>query len=114
MASDCSRVLEIMHQGRADVLVLDFNTHNRAASHLASNLGCTEPRCRTLVLARSLEQMALANEAHADGVLMTPIDPSQVRAAICNLLSETPLRAGAHPPCSSPPPAHEALPNEND
>jgi len=83
--NDPHQALEAIRGGRADVLVVDFDTHSRSLSQLAS--GFSERRCRSLVLVGSLERLALASESGADGALLKPVDPRQARTAVHNLLA---------------------------
>jgi DNA-binding response OmpR family regulator len=87
LAADCRQALDITRTGRVDVLVLDFDSLSREFSQVASKLSFVQRRCRTLVLADSLEQLTLASETGVDGVLMKPLDPDQGRTVIHNLLA---------------------------
>jgi|ERR1035441_2785029 DNA-binding NtrC family response regulator len=86
LADDCYQALDIIKTGHVDVLVLDFDIQSREFSQLASKFNLAGRGCRTLVLADSLEQLTLASETRADGVLMKPLDPSRIRTVIHNLL----------------------------
>ena len=85
-SADCRQALDLTRTSQVDVLVLDFNIHSREFSQLASKCRFAERGCRTLVLADSLEQVALADETLVHGVLMKPLDPTHVRTVIDGLL----------------------------
>ena len=74
-------------RGHLDVLVLDFAIHSQEFSQPPSS------PCRTLVLADSLEQLILALEKRVDAALVKPLDPTQVRVAIRNLLGGSRMQA---------------------
>lgn len=86
-AADCRQALDITGTDQIDVLVLDFDLHCREFSLLASNCNLTERGCPILVLADSLEQLVLASETRADGVLMKPLDPHHARTVVEKLLA---------------------------
>ena len=85
-SADCRQSLDLTCTSHVDVLVLDSNIHSREFSQLASKSRFAERGCRTLVLADSLEQVALASESWVHGVLMKPFEPHHVRTVIGNLL----------------------------
>ncbi len=87
LPADCAQALDFIRTGHVVVLVLDFDTHSREFSRLAPILSLAERRCRTLVLADSLEQLTLASETGVDGVLMKPLDPNQGRTVIQHLVA---------------------------
>ncbi|MGO8678360.1 MAG: hypothetical protein ACLQVX_21170 [Limisphaerales bacterium] len=87
-AANGRQALDIARTGRVDVLVLDFDSHSRHLSRLAATSGLAQRPCPTLVLADSLEELTLASETGADGVLIKPLDPEQGRTLIHNLLAE--------------------------
>ncbi len=86
LAADCHQTLSRIQAGDVDVLVLDLEIDPREFSQLPSEFRLADLGCRTLVLARSLEQAILATEAQAHGVLMKPLDPNQLGRVIHNLL----------------------------
>jgi len=86
LATDRHQALDIVRTERIDILMLDFDTQAFEFEQLAARFGSAHRRCRTLVLASSLEQLALASEVGADGLLMKPLDPDRMRNVIYNLL----------------------------
>lgn len=100
LAADCRQALDLARTGPINLLVLDFGACSRKFSQLASIFNSANGRCLTLVLADSLEQMALANETGADGVLIKPLDPIQLSTMIHRLLAgfRTQPLAGTWPP----------------
>ena len=111
-AADGRKALDMARKAHVDVLVLDFDTHPRECSRLTLKLSLAERGHRTLVLASSLEQLTHASETGADGVLMKPLDPRQVRTVIHNLLAGAYAQtlAGRWPPD----PFFEAPPSQRD
>ena len=75
--------------GQVNVLVLVFDIHSWEFSQLASILILAGRRCRTLLLADSLEQLALAIDTPVDAVLLKPYAPRHVRSVIQNLFAGT-------------------------
>jgi DNA-binding response OmpR family regulator len=114
LADGCRQALDIIRSGHVDVLVLDLDIHSREFSHLASQCSLADGGCPTLVLADSLEQLALASESRVDGVLMKPLDPNHLRTVIDNLLAGT--RTQALGECWRPEtaPVFGALPSRRD
>jgi DNA-binding response OmpR family regulator len=89
LAAEHRQALGRVVAGEVDVLVVDLGIYSGELSEFASEFKHSDLRCRTLVLAHSLEQAILAMEAQADGVLMPPVDPHQLRKVIHNLLTGT-------------------------
>ena len=92
-SADCRQALDLACTSQVDVLVLDSNMHSREFSQFASKCRFAERGCRTLVLADSLEQAALASESWVHGVLMKPFEPHHVRTVIENLLVRARMQA---------------------
>jgi len=92
-ATDCRQALDITRTGHVDVLVLDFDSHCREFSQLASTFSFAERHCPTIVLADSLEQLSLASDSGVDGVLMKPLGPDQGQTVIHNLLAGASMQA---------------------
>jgi len=90
--TDQERAVEASSTGDIDALVLDSELPSKDLGQLVARLNAGGRRCRILVIARTLEQMALANEAGADAVLMRPLDPKCVGMVMNNLLSRVPAR----------------------
>ena len=88
LVPDCAQALDIMGAGCVDVLVLESSVHPGQIPRLATHLRFGKRRFQTLVLAGSIEQLALASETQADAVLMKPASSSQVRTVIRMLLAE--------------------------
>jgi|ERR1017187_2322589 DNA-binding response OmpR family regulator len=114
LADDCRQALDITCNSQVDVLVLDFNIHSREFSQLASQSRFAERGCRTLVLADSLEQLALASESRVDGVLMKPLDANYLRTVIDNLLDGARIQVLGERWRPDTSPVFEALPSRRD
>ena len=113
-AADCRQALEMTRTGHVDVLVVDFDTHSREFSQLASVFDFAERRCSTLALAGSLEQLTLASETGVDGVLMKPLDRDQGRTVIHNLLAGGRMQALAESGRPGTANGSEASPSRHD
>lgn len=100
LAAGCRQALDLARSLQVDVLVVDFDLHGREFSRLAPQSGFEEGHCPTLILTGSLEQLTFSYEAGTDGALMKPIDPSQLRTVIQNLLAgaRAPALTGKWPP----------------
>lgn len=92
LAADCRQAVEIIRGSEVDILVLDSDVPSQDLLQLASKFSFAARPCRTLVLADSLEQLTLAAETLADGVLMKPLDRNQMQAVIRNLLADAGTR----------------------
>lgn len=114
VAADCRQALDIARTGHVAVLVVDFDSHSRELSQLASIFNFAERRCPTLVLAGSLEQLTLASETGVDGVLMKPLDPDQGRTVIHNLLAGARMQALAERWRPGTASCSEAIPSRRD
>jgi DNA-binding NtrC family response regulator len=114
LAHDCRQALDIIRFGHVDVLVLGLHIDSREFSHLASKCSLTARGCRTLVVADSLEQVALASESRVDGVLMKPLDANQLRTVIDNLLDGARTRALGERWRPDTSPVFKALPSRRD
>jgi DNA-binding response OmpR family regulator len=114
LADDYCQALDIIRTGHVDVLVLDFDIHSREFSHLASKFSRAERGCRILLLADSLEQVALASENRVDGVLMKPLEPHHVRTVIDHLLTSARTQALGERWRPDTDPVFEALPSRRD
>ncbi len=114
LADDCRQALDIIRFGHVDVLVLDLDIHSREFLHLASQCSLAEPGCRTLVLADSLEQVALASETRVDGVLMKPLDAHHLRTGIDSLLDGARTQALGESWRPETAPVFGALPSRRD
>ena len=95
LATDRRQAIDATHHSHVDVLVLNFRLHSREFSQLATIASLVIWPCRILVLADSLEQLALAIEAPVGGVLVKPLDPEQLRAVVHSLRTDVLRRAAA-------------------
>lgn len=114
LASNCRQALDIARTGHVDILVLDFDLHSQEFSRLASQFRLGETPCRTLVFARSLEQLTLASATQVDGILVKPIDLNQVRTAVHNLLAGVRTQALTESWRPDAAPLSEAQPSQRD
>ena len=94
---DYRQALGVAQERRVRVLILDFEKNLEALAGLASDWGGAAWRFRTLLLARSLEQLALAGEIPGLSVLLKPLTPGQLHVVVGDLLAGLGMGPAAMP-----------------
>ena len=114
LATDHRQALRVARRRRVAVLVLDFGSDFAALLDLASDLRAAARRFRTLALASSLEQLALASEIPAHAVLLKPLTAEQVRNVIGNLLAGLGMQPLSQRGYLEPVPLYEFLSSKHE
>jgi DNA-binding response OmpR family regulator len=82
-----SQAIESLRAGDIDALVINLDIPSTKLRQLVARLTVGEPRGRTLVIVRSLEQLILASEAGADVSLIGPLAANRIGKVMKNLLA---------------------------
>jgi DNA-binding response OmpR family regulator len=88
-----SQAIESFRTGNIDAVVINLDIPSRKLKQLVATLTAGEPHARTLVIARSLEQLILASEAGADISLIGPLDSTRIGKVMKNLLARAHTQA---------------------